>query len=735
MKEEVIQLLRLKWLSGQLLALLSLWTVSALDLARGPVLVGVILAVLVVTLRPSLSTAVPRLFRRWLAPLLIVLFVGDLILSGRDIVPPMVRLLLLLLAVRAVSVRRNREDLQLVLLAMFLSVVSGVFTLSILFAVQAFLFALLTIGLLFLANILESTGEGETTDAEWGSFSWRDFVRGSRERASARLFRSVGLLVLLLAMTTGVLFMSIPRLHFDQAIPFLQMPTQGLSGFNSEVRLGDVTQIQQDDSVAMRVDVPGIEALPSDPYWRMLVLDRYRKGVFVSSLFFSNGEEGILPRAHRLSPFPNQWFEEQGTASGEWTFYLEGGVSRFLPLLGPFRELTFQGRQSLQSYPDVVVFRIQDTINSVFSYRVEDFLVDSEISASAMDQPLIKGLEPMTEKEQTDYPYSTLEVDLDQEEKDFLAELVGGILGEPAPEPLVAAQKIMAYLQSSHTYTLSPGSFEGGDPIVQWLREGRPGHCEFFAGAFTLLARTAGVPARMVVGFNGGSWNSYEDYFVVRNRNAHAWAEVLADDHWVRFDPTPGGGSGGGGLAASTAGGGFARDSDFKAWVDSLRVMWYRRVINFDDSAQEEMVEDISGVIREMAETSRDFVVNLWKDSVRWVRAAFSSSREVVIVLLALGLICLAGIQLYRRSGLRWRRWGLRKRRAHPIRRRAAVELRRLESFGGGENIPQERKAQLRERLLEIRFGRELDASSAVRVFREVRRFRRRKGDQWAGRD
>ncbi len=721
-----VQWVRLKWLLGQMLVLLSLWTVSALDFAMGPIWVAVLFLTLAAIAYPALPARIPTLVRKWLAPVLVLFFLGDLVLSGRDLIPPMVRLLLVLLAIRALSVRTSREDLQLVLLAMFLSVVSGVFTLSILFAVQAALFAVITIGLLFGVNLLESTGEGERGDGEWENFSWSEFGGFLRRSVTPGMVRSMVILFALLLTTTGILFVSIPRVHLDQAIPFLQMPNSGKSGFSEVVRLGDVTSIQEDDSVAMQIDVPGIESVPSDPYWRMLILDRYANGAFINSLFHSPETDRQLPRVHTFSPFPDEWFVGQNTAAGLWTFYLQSGVSRYLPMLGPFAQLKFQGRQPLQSNPEILVFRIPQASSSVFSYQVQDFLVGASLPASDLDAPLLRKPSVEGIGKRIRYPLTTIEVPLDREERRSLGEILSSILDGTEEGPEEIGQKIQDYLQRTHSYTLSPGSYGQGDPIVQWLREGRAGHCEFFAGAFTLLAREAGVPTRMAVGFNGGSWNSFEDYFVVRNRNAHAWCEIFTGDSWLRFDPTPGGAGGRGMEAGSQGAGGFARDSDFQAWIDSLRVMWYRRVINFDDSSQEEMVENIWGVLRGVGNDVSEYLVSVWSRLSEWARAIFTSGRNsAVAVLVALGVIGLL-IWVGRKVRFRWGGLG-RKNSIHPLRRRAGRELQRLEKTVVDSARRVSKRDQLKDRLLEIRFGSAPDASEALRLFREVRRFRREK--------
>ena len=728
MNPSVTEMLRLKWFLGQILAILSLWTVAALDMARGPVWLGVFILTLVVTAYPYLPAKIPSHARKFVAPALILVFLGDLLLNGREIIPPMVRLLLILLAIRIVTLRRNREDLQLVLLTMFLSVVSGVFTLSMLFAVQAFLFAMTSIGLLFLVNLLESSGEPEETDADWKAFSWPEFWRFLRSSANFRMFRSLVVLLLLLLATTAILFVSIPRVHLDQAIPFLRLQKQGKSGFSDVVRLGDVTNIQEDDSVALWIDVPSIDAVPSNPYWRMLILDRYDQGAFINSLFYSPNGSRSLPNVHSIKPsFPESWFEGPNPSAGEWTFYMEEGVSQYLPMLGPFRELTFQGRQPLQQNLEVLVFRMRESSASVFSYKVRDFVVRPSIPASSLDLPLIVPTEPTESFEgMLQYPFTTLEVPIESEEQVYLRSLLKDILKEGGESPNEIAGEIMNYLQANHQYSLSPGGYGLGDPIVQWLRDGRPGHCEFFAGAFTLLARTAGVPTRMVVGFSGGTWNSYEDFFVVRNRNAHAWCEIFDGKDWVRYDPTPGGAGGFGAAMANQGRGDFIHESDFQAWIDSLRVMWFRRVINFDDSSQENMIEDLAVGFREAGNFVRGFVVAIFEVLAEWGKAIFQTLRESLLAALAaIALVILITI-LCRGSGLLWMDWG-RDGISDPVRRKAGRELQRLSDLVVEGHEREEVRDQLKSELLAVRFGPSPEFQRAIRLFREAKRFRKGK--------
>lgn len=87
-------------------------------------------------------------------------------------------------------------------------------------------------------------------------------------------------------------------------------------------------------------------------------------------------------------------------------------------------------------------------------------------------------------------------------------------------------------------YTLNPPRYRE-NPVDEFLFESREGFCEHYASAFTQLMRLAGVPARMVVGFQGGEFNRLGDYYAIHNYDAHAWSEVWIEQRgWVRVDPT-----------------------------------------------------------------------------------------------------------------------------------------------------------------------------------------------------
>jgi hypothetical protein len=87
-------------------------------------------------------------------------------------------------------------------------------------------------------------------------------------------------------------------------------------------------------------------------------------------------------------------------------------------------------------------------------------------------------------------------------------------------------------------YTLQP-PLMGEHVADEFLFDNKRGFCEHFSASFTILMRAAGVPARVVTGYQGGERNPVDDTWVIRQSDAHAWAEVwLEGEGWVRVDPT-----------------------------------------------------------------------------------------------------------------------------------------------------------------------------------------------------
>ncbi|HUJ00699.1 MAG TPA: DUF3488 and transglutaminase-like domain-containing protein [Usitatibacter sp.] len=105
------------------------------------------------------------------------------------------------------------------------------------------------------------------------------------------------------------------------------------------------------------------------------------------------------------------------------------------------------------------------------------------------------------------------------------------------PREIVA--RAVRLFNRQFTYTLEPPPLDPRDPYDDFLFNTRRGFCEHYAGSFALLMRAAGIPARVVTGYQGGEVNPFNGEIIVRQADAHAWTEIwLRGEGWVRVDPT-----------------------------------------------------------------------------------------------------------------------------------------------------------------------------------------------------
>ncbi|MCM2270061.1 MAG: DUF3488 and transglutaminase-like domain-containing protein, partial [Thermoanaerobaculia bacterium] len=142
--------------------------------------------------------------------------------------------------------------------------------------------------------------------------------------------------------------------------------------------------------------------------------------------------------------------------------------------------------------------------------------------------------------------------------------------------PRERAERIETRFHREFAYTTLYVGRGGESPLETFLFETRRGHCEYFASSMVLLLRSAGIPARLVTGFYGAEWSTWEGAWVVRQSNAHAWVEAWLGDGegWAVFDPTPPEG-----LPA-------AQPRDLRLWArqawEAVLFRWDRWVISYD---------------------------------------------------------------------------------------------------------------------------------------------------------
>jgi transglutaminase-like putative cysteine protease len=182
---------------------------------------------------------------------------------------------------------------------------------------------------------------------------------------------------------------------------------------------------------------------------------------------------------------------------------------------------------------------------------------------------------------------------------------LGRQLAKGAASPQAVLERVLGQLRArALTYTLSPPLL-GRDAIDAFLFDARRGFCEHFSSAFVFLMRAAGVPARVVTGYQGGEINPVDGSLVVRQSDAHAWTEVLVDGAWRRVDPT-------GAVAPSRIEMGLSRAvaagepvplfarldggwlKDAQLTLDALNHAWRRHLVGFNRDRQRELWRELT---------------------------------------------------------------------------------------------------------------------------------------------
>ncbi len=100
---------------------------------------------------------------------------------------------------------------------------------------------------------------------------------------------------------------------------------------------------------------------------------------------------------------------------------------------------------------------------------------------------------------------------------------------------------ILEYLKKTYPYSLNiPAPPKGSDGVDYFLFSQKAGYCDYFASAMAVMLRSAGIPARLVIGFAPGEWDESRQSFIVRDLNYHSWPEVYFPGYgWIEFEPTP----------------------------------------------------------------------------------------------------------------------------------------------------------------------------------------------------
>ncbi len=376
---------------------------------------------------------------------------------------------------------------------------------------------------------------------------------------------------LFMLLTTILLFLIIPRLQINLFHPAAATRVH-VSGFSEEVRLGEVGRILSSHRRVMRVRLEPADMLDSPPYWRGVALDHFDGRVWRVALGYRQRFRTRPPGLVHVDPPAETNLIQRYTVEP-----LDTGVLFVIPHVLAI-EASLPGL--MQSYTEAFDSGFQGRKSYVVYSHVESPRPDVLRKDNTAIHPALAGI------------YLQLP-DLNPEVRALARRIT---LSAATDYDRVRA--IRDYLRDNYEYSTVPRS-GGNAPLEDFLFRTREGHCEYFASALVVLCRAIGIPARMVNGFLGGEYNSVGHYWVVRQENAHSWAEVrFARSGWVRFDATPAGEAAAHPPARSVA-------DRLGQYLDYAETQWYFFVLDYDLGVQMDVVSRVLQGLRHVAAWDR----------------------------------------------------------------------------------------------------------------------------------
>jgi len=279
-------------------------------------------------------------------------------------------------------------------------------------------------------------------------------------------------------------------------------PGAGSSGLSDQMAPGQMSNLALSEEPAFRVRFFGLPPLPPQLYWRGPVLDAF------DGLTWRRGDNTASGRNLRLSV---------GGPGLEYEVTLEPSQSRWVFALEMPGELPVVPGHELRISP-----QFELTADTPLASRVR-YRASSHVEYALQNGPVLADTNRWLL-----LPYGF-------NPRALAAGMALRALGDPAARVDAVLRQ---FREQAFEYTLAPPLL-GRHTVDEFLYGTRSGFCEHYSGAFVFLMRAAGVPARVVTGYQGGELNPIDGFMTVRQSDAHAWAEVwIAGRGWLRVDPT-----------------------------------------------------------------------------------------------------------------------------------------------------------------------------------------------------
>ena len=304
----------------------------------------------------------------------------------------------------------------------------------------------------------------------------------------------------------AVPFFIILFLFFPRFPPLWHVPIasdQGVTGISDRMSPGDIAELSQSSALAFRI-IADLKQLPAqhELYWRAMVLDEYDGTTWTSHV--SNQYSFQINRQN----IDSQGIRYQYLAADQRQKWVTG-LEKTIPL-----ERRLNLHQDYSITPNRLVQRNQP---------ISLLWVGQDFNNVNLE------LNDAQKKQYTLYPQH-----LDQQAQALAKRLFDQ---SQSDSNRYVENVIQWYQQQQFKYSLQPGRL-GNHRVDEFLFKSKEGFCEHYASSFVMLMRYVGIPARVVVGYQGGQAAPDEQSWEVRQLDAHAWTEVFLNQQWIRVDPT-----------------------------------------------------------------------------------------------------------------------------------------------------------------------------------------------------
>ncbi len=420
---------------------------------------------------------IKRTFINIFAILLVILKFYNV--SLETILQPALEVLLFLLSLKFLEDKKFRDYMQIYLLSVLILAGSTLISFDIIFLVYLLLYILiLNISIILLTYYSQD----------------KEIIL--LEETLIKLFLKTSIIPLLAIPFTVLFFIILPRTDFP-IFGFLNKEAKAKTGFSENVRLGEVSNIQEDDTVIFRAKMRKVRE--NFLYWRGIVLD------------FFNGKTWISLKHKRI--------EEETILKGipiMQIIYLEPYGDKYLfGLDKPYKIDYKSGLPHLLKKTEFTFFLSTPVISRI-KYKVLSVLTDT-----------------IPQKDINKKLYLQLPKNLSPKIKNLAIKFKKETDEETANQIL----KFLKYGEYKYSLKNLPIS---KNPLEEFLFKYKYGNCEYFASSMAVLLRINGIPARLVAGYRGGIYNNVGKYYLIRQSNAHVWVEAfIKGKGWVRYDPTP----------------------------------------------------------------------------------------------------------------------------------------------------------------------------------------------------